>query len=258
MAEPACSEGIARARECCACGMDFIPMRHAPRRQRFCSKACQKRDASNRQASLRIATCEGCAKTFSPKRTDRGRFCSRECAFAAQRAQAKGPTLRLPHPRYCLGCDTEVGKARRYCDGCRTKRARLAWVRPPTASNCVDCGTMIIGNGHLRRCTRCRDKRERYQKATSRKLGKLRLRTAVVESVNPLTVLRRDKWRCQLCGVKTPERLRGSYDDRAPEVDHIIPLAQGGEHSYRNTQCACRKCNISKASQPKGQMRLFG
>lgn len=29
------------------------------------------------------------------------------------------------------------------------------------------------------------------------------------------------------------------------------------DHSYRNTQCACRSCNASKGSQVYGQIPMF-
>jgi 5-methylcytosine-specific restriction endonuclease McrA len=76
------------------------------------------------------------------------------------------------------------------------------------------------------------------------------------ERFDPLEVLARDGWRCHICGVSTPKRLRGTFDDRAPELDHIIPLAAGGEHTRLNTACACRKCNIAKSNKPLGQLRL--
>jgi 5-methylcytosine-specific restriction endonuclease McrA len=78
------------------------------------------------------------------------------------------------------------------------------------------------------------------------------------EYVNPLKVFKRDGWCCQLCGKKLKPKHRGTYRDDAPELDHIIPWAQGGEHSYRNTQLACRKCNAEKGAQSIGQMLLFG
>lgn len=71
-------------------------------------------------------------------------------------------------------------------------------------------------------------------------------------------VFQRDGWRCQLCGKKLNPKHRGTYKDDAPELDHIIPWAAGGEHSYRNTQLACRKCNEEKGSEEMGQLRLFG
>lgn len=78
------------------------------------------------------------------------------------------------------------------------------------------------------------------------------------ERFEAITVLERDRWRCQLCGKKLNSKHRGTYRDDAPELDHIIPLSQNGEHSMRNTQCACRKCNLLKTDKGAGQQRLFG
>jgi 5-methylcytosine-specific restriction endonuclease McrA len=85
---------------------------------------------------------------------------------------------------------------------------------------------------------------------------KARERGARTEVVNPYTVFLRDGWRCQLCGCRTPGTLRGTYKPNAPELDHIVPLALGGDHTYANTQCACRQCNISKGASVRGQFKL--
>jgi len=42
----------------------------------------------------------------------------------------------------------------------------------------------------------------------------------------------------------------------APELDHIVPIAAGGSHTYSNVACACKKCNIKKSSKPLGQLNL--
>ncbi|MHB8123996.1 MAG: HNH endonuclease [Desulfuromonadaceae bacterium] len=86
----------------------------------------------------------------------------------------------------------------------------------------------------------------------------LRQHKQTVEAVNPIRVFERDRWKCQLCKRATPRKLRGTLDDRAPELDHIKPISKGGEHSYRNTQCACRACNLAKSDRPMGQMLLIG
>ena len=70
---------------------------------------------------------------------------------------------------------------------------------------------------------------------------------APAERVDPLVVLRRDDWHCRICGITTPQHLRGTYDPCAPEVDHIVPLSKGGHHTYANTQCVCRRCNSIKS-----------
>jgi len=80
---------------------------------------------------------------------------------------------------------------------------------------------------------------------------------AKIESFNPIEVFERDGYRCQLCGCKTHPDYKRSHPER-PELDHIIPLSLGGEHSKKNTQCLCRHCNAVKYNTGKGdQLRMF-
>lgn len=131
-----------------------------------------------------------------------------------------------------------------------------------TSSPCKQCGKPV-GYGLTGRpkkyCSRQCIKNSPEHKlriALNRQRRDERLKNNFVELVNPYYVLKRDGYKCQICRVKTPLSLRGSYHDNAPEVDHIIPLAKGGEHSYLNTQCLCRKCNINKSDKEIGQLRL--
>lgn len=50
-------------------------------------------------------------------------------------------------------------------------------------------------------------------------------------------LLERDGHRCGYCGEK------------AGTVDHVVPLARGGETSWLNTVAACFKCNNKKGSR---------
>ena len=80
----------------------------------------------------------------------------------------------------------------------------------------------------------------------------------VYEPVNREQLFCRDGWRCQVCGAKTPKRLRGKAVDNAPELDHRVPLALGGGHTWGNVQLACRKCNGAKGhNRVVGQLPLF-
>ncbi|MBU2249718.1 MAG: HNH endonuclease, partial [Gammaproteobacteria bacterium] len=64
---------------------------------------------------------------------------------------------------------------------------------------------------------------------------------------------------CQLCGVKTRPDIKNQYHPKRPELDHIVPLSLGGEHTKQNTQCLCRQCNMTKNNTGVGdQLRLFG
>lgn len=234
---------------CAHCGGQFVHDRRKPYCNTQCRSAARRERVRQRDGKVarwadgvpacrKVHVCLTCKKTFTPKRAGRTRFCGRECAYdwKALVAKLSKPVCvrmfrakpKAAKVKCCRGCGEETSKGKQYCQACR---ANAVLERKQRA--------IIDGT-----------------RAAARKARKLKLRGVAVEAVNPLKVLERDAWRCQLCGVSTPKKLRGTYEDRAPEVDHIIPLAQGGEHSYRNTQCACRRCNITKGGKALGQLRL--
>lgn len=65
-------------------------------------------------------------------------------------------------------------------------------------------------------------------------------------------VLERDGYKCRICGIS-----RQYLDDKVPglgeylrlEIDHIVPIAQGGTSDESNLQCLCWRCNSLKGSQ---------
>jgi len=76
-----------------------------------------------------------------------------------------------------------------------------------------------------------------------------RKRGAFVQRVSRAVVFERDRGRCHLCGKKV--------DPKNWHLDHIVPLARGGEHSYRNVAVSCPGCNMGKHIKAGGQPRLF-
>jgi 5-methylcytosine-specific restriction endonuclease McrA len=58
-------------------------------------------------------------------------------------------------------------------------------------------------------------------------------------------VLRRDGYRCRLCG-------RAAEDGVILHVDHIIPLAKGGKTEEANLWSLCLPCNLGKGAQDLG------
>lgn len=95
----------------------------------------------------------------------------------------------------------------------------------------------------------------KFQK-TSQAKRKQRIKANGFERINKTKVFERDKWTCHICGCKTPKSKRGTFEMNAPEVDHIIPLAAGGSHTYGNVACACKRCNIKKSTKPLGQLNF--
>lgn len=64
-------------------------------------------------------------------------------------------------------------------------------------------------------------------------------------------VYERDKKTCQICGC-VMERRNPSFPWILPGdaiVDHIIPLADGGKHSWNNMQLLCVDCHKAKTAK---------
>lgn len=264
------------SRSCPVCDAPFT----GPTFKKFCSDKCRRKDAPER-------LCEHCEMPFKrrPSSKDAARFCSRECGILAKSNVHVDPfnvervladelqhipatmavcfrTIRC----VCVECGSRFDASNRgvltCSDGCRAAKAyrkvAAANDNKPTVS-CKECLTLFTPSYGDTRRVFCSSKcSKRYVRRISRKRERALLRTIAVESVDPIKVFERDGWKCQLCGAKTPRKLRGTYDKRAPELDHIVPLSKGGEHGYRNTQCACRECNGAKGATPMGQTLLFG
>lgn len=246
------------------------------------AKQCRDcKDATAREASQarRQRLCEGCGAPFVKKPNRRGsdgeRYCSRACYFEATarttavrqaeraarsaayqaRLDAREPPFSSVWFRACNDCGAAYVARRqaqvRCCEcACATKQRRA-----PSDKACAWCGTTFRGLSHVRFCGQacrraCNKKRE---KALRRKRE-----SAACEDVNPYAVFDRDGWRCMMCGKATPKERRGTNYANAPELDHVVPLALGGSHTYANVQCACRSCNGRKgARMVPSQMPLF-
>lgn len=62
-----------------------------------------------------------------------------------------------------------------------------------------------------------------------------------------LACLRRCNWRCEI-------RLDGCQG-AASQVDHIVPVSQGGGHDQGNLRGACRSCHAKVTAQQGGGYR---
>lgn len=246
---------------CAQCGVRF----ETTHKRKYCSKPCLWRLANEKRGKRSRAEqrkkeyerthreCPECRQMFKKSRHD---------------SHSKGPQV------YCsISCRHAEANRRKAVDDfiARERRIYRQWAqasKPQRVGNtCNDCGLPVAKSAQ--RCEACKGARRRdcrkrarlspsYRagKARSKALRRQRRRNARVETFDPFEVFERDGWRCHMCNRKTPKRLRGTYEDNAPELDHIITLAEGGEHSRRNTACACRKCNIAKVGKSQGQMRL--
>ena len=279
-----------RVCKCWNCGRDIVTTKSDERH--FCSRECQSLWRRKESEKKRTRICQWCGKEFvmSPPsgkankgEVQEGLFCSRECRFAHMKDKSgwfevngmrgkKGDSCNVyfKECKFCHKIFMTRWATEEYCSNeCRNivhlKKIRNRYWKerdPLEPFECEECGKLVVpkyGNrGRKRFCSvKCMN---RYNKRIRGNSHKHRARHfgCEYETVDPLKVFARDGWRCQICHKKLRSCNRGTIKDNAPELDHIIPLSQGGEHSYRNTQCTCRKCNSEKSNNIYGQLRIFG
>lgn len=118
----------------------------------------------------------------------------------------------------------EVVNGRRICAGCNAAVLIEDWYVTPAGRyvSCRECfGEWNRNRGHARRAV------------------------AEGERFDRREILNRDQWVCQLCAHPIDPTLQHP-DPMSATLDHIIPIARGGEHSRANAQSAHRICNMRK------------
>lgn len=262
---------------CAYCGNAFEQQR---RDQRFCSRQCAGRTGGGPRKHLgcqadgcertdmaahglcylhykrkyqpepkivRDRTCEGCGMDFvqTGPGSDK-RYCSRPCQ--------PGRRVDKCAVRYgnCGTCDRLfITRGGRFCSDCQRVAVRDEKVARYRATRaCPDCGGALAKNEQ--RCMSCavvhNAATERRNRSAGAAVRRARLRAAMVEKFDPIEIFTRDGWVCQLCGVPVAKDAVVPHPD-APTLDHVVPLALGGEHSRANGQLAHFMCNSRKGAR---------
>jgi len=286
----ACAHKVAAARKadrssqtCAYCCGTFA----APSLRKYCSDKCNGA-AQNRkrcrpmeeyQASRRNPAnwfkCEHCGKDahrkMSGTNTGPNRWCSMQCRMDAAAAVRPAP-FSICYGLHCKTCNKPFVSRRvksncsRACELREFREASrdMALAIHRAAAKVIACERCktefcpLYGASHASLCRPCAVEQVREMRRIAKLKREALERGVNAERVDPFKVFARDKWRCKLCGRATPKSKRGTYEDDAPELDHIVPLARGGAHTYLNTQCACRRCNGLKSDKPLGQLLLIG
>lgn len=239
---------------CDVCGTLFKPRQ---KNSKHCSQICHGR----RKRYVTI-TCIVCAQVKIRGRhgnKDSNLCCSRECGFIWQSFIRKE---MLALKKIKANVDKAINIALNRKVAPEIKAIKTIASNNKSRKLCKACGE-IVYTKFVSLHPNCRKAHEAKRKSqykktdaykASKKAAKAKRKAVergaiVAENINPVKILERDKWKCYLCGVNTPRTLRGTYENNAPEVDHIIPLSKGGLHVESNLKCACRKCNISKSDQ---------
>lgn len=221
-----------------------------------------------------LCTAPGCAvSTRSPT----AQYCERHY-YQIRRTGSlstkvvKGVKVVSEVVRYseCQYCGTPTNGNKNCSSRCATRASRGS----PVEKSCKHCGLIFEPiNGALCCSGDCRDAFDRtlrnawFKKRMStdptfvakvRASGhrrRARKVSAYVEDVDRDFVMARDKWLCHLCGDKIPKNAKwpsGLFGT----LEHVVPLASGGAHSYNNVKAAHLSCNCKKGSKTVGQLGL--
>ena len=147
-----------------------------------------------------------------------------------------------------------------YCSDCRGDSQLVN----PRHRECKICGTIYKlerGVNFDRYCSYgCRDEGTTINRRSGRSRRRALERNAFIEDISIVKLFFRDNGRCHICNMKLNLK-RAVPEKRAATIDHVIPLAEGGMHEYKNVKLACFLCNCIKSDGRIAggeQLLLFG
>lgn len=206
-------------RVCDWCGSTFRVNERGDRRKRFCCAECRsefyneaRRSATEKRRLETVLLCKQCGDEFCSEGTLARRYCSSYCSAKWDREHRSGCCS-------AEGCYRPVC-ARGFCSMHYKRRLR-------------ELGRMKPEPWDERRKANWK-KRLAAKKATE------------IETVVYLEVFERDGWTCGICSDPVDPELKWP-DPMSVSLDHVVPLAKGGSHTYANVQCAHLRCNLQKS-----------
>lgn len=125
---------------------------------------------------------------------------------------------------------------------------------------CADCGLLFYSLTAKKRCQECGEKAraisKRKDNAKREVKRRAKLSAAMVDKdINLVDLFKKSNGVCYLCGSPCDTEDRREVNgtiicgDMYPSIDHVIPLARGGKHSWSNVRLAHRICNSLKSDK---------
>ena len=232
---------ISNVHKCKQCGNQYVPVQKD--RDTFCSRECSyahKRD--------RVKVCKHCGQEYKGTPTKRTGYCSHRCYSIAN-------IIGYESKGICAWCGKEYTMVTSTQRCCSKECARLFQnlknrtshipkeKRPPSIAKCERCGEEFETWGHSSKwcSTRCENAISNYV-TRCQNLGQP---CNDMENIAYWHAYNKDKGICYLCG----EEVHADYDrhdNLSGTVDHVIPLAKGGDHVLSNLRLAHMVCNSRK------------
>jgi len=151
--------------------------------------------------------------------------------------------------RSCATCGVEFTSQRAVTRFCSDPCWQIARSKPKP---CDGCGAETTA----RLCEPCR----RERRADHFRHKNFQRRHATPPPSRRITLAElgtRDGWRCHLCRRKVNPALKSPHN-WSPTMDHLDPIADGGDHEPANLALAHRICNTRRSTGGIVQLALIG
>lgn len=217
---------------CAYCNEEFTTDKN---RQKYCCRECQYKSMTKPKAT---AVCSYCGKTFVLKRADApGRVCSHKCLVEHMHQDRLKRLEQKAIEKEQKAKEVEMERLR-----IKTEKELNKYLRPYYKVTCKCCGKVFTSS--LKSAAYCSNECRKIvnNRTHDRRLNRCEVRDY---SINIHQLYNKYNGICQMCGKKLTFDCDGN-DDLHPSVDHIIPIAKGGNHTWDNVQLLCRKCNNFK------------
>lgn len=268
--------GLSKQKICLVCGKEY---KAHDLYSKYCSRVCQALRTKQLSEQKRKRICQVCGQEFiAPHPGGKalkgecgyGLYCSNECSGKAGRTKVNGYSIGDSCSVYfgeCKVCGKWFGGRKRStpalcCSTVCASKLYGAKKKEYKKIICKECGKEfknVYGVKNSVFCSRMCFIKNHKRNSDGGKPRKRAKRYGVkYQYVDVNKVFERDGWKCQICGKRTPKAMRGKNKHNSPELDHRIPMSNGGDHTYNNVQCACRACNGKKSNTSNiGQLPLF-
>jgi predicted nucleic acid-binding Zn ribbon protein len=138
-------------------------------------------------------------------------------------------------PKFCLTCRQAKHPVKAYYYALYKDKISVSNQQKKPQRLCVVCNTNVVAKYRNSFCSdKCaraaRRDSDRFKKSTKRgSSGGFRVASSEIHA--------RDKGICYLCGDPVDLTSTDPYSDNHPQIDHVVPVSQGGSHSpelFRN------------------------
>lgn len=251
-----CSEQCrdkAHTKICKECGKEFVPKYngHYDDSAQYCSVEC----ANNAQKDKSLYVCKQCGKIFHRRKRgeDQCEFCSRECSgkYKTEHRQMTQKKFFFGFQLICKQCGNTFFSSSKTATFC-SEECRLQWKSEHAAPmliyfhECEHCGKKFESPQKTRKFCSDGCQRKSYDKKHEiRRRTRKKINGDADYSISLKRLYKRDQGICAICGEEV-DMMCDPNSNEYGSIDHIIPLAKGGTHTWDNVQLAHRICNSNK------------